>query len=79
MMNRNQKSAPAAANTDSPPVSYLTVNIVEDYEANGEKSARWTRIGVAFPHKDGKGFNVELTALPLNGKLVLREPSAPHA
>jgi len=35
----------------------------------------WFNIGVAFPHEDGKGFNVMLQALPLhdNGKIVLRE------
>lgn len=32
----------------------------------------WLNIGVAFIHKDTKGFNVILQALPLNGKLVLR-------
>ncbi len=32
----------------------------------------WLNLGVAFPHKDGKGFNVILQALPLTGKLVLR-------
>jgi len=35
----------------------------------------WLNIGVAFPHEDGKGFNVMLQALPIhgNGKIVLRE------
>ena len=35
----------------------------------------WLNIGVAFPHDDGKGFNVMLQALPLHGdgKIVLRE------
>jgi hypothetical protein len=33
----------------------------------------WLNIGLAFPHQDGKGFNVMLQALPLNAKLVLRE------
>jgi hypothetical protein len=35
----------------------------------------WLNIGVAFPHEDGKGFNVMLQALPLHGdgKIVLRE------
>lgn len=28
--------------------------------------------GVAFPHTDGNGMNVELHALPVNGKLVIR-------
>ena len=30
------------------------------------------RIGVAFPHKDGKGFDVMLQAVPVDGKVVLR-------
>lgn len=33
----------------------------------------WTRIGMAFPAKNG-GFDIYLNALPLNGKLFLREP-----
>ncbi len=38
----------------------------------------WLNIGVAFPHEDGKGFNVMLQALPLHGdgKIVLREHEA---
>jgi hypothetical protein len=28
---------------------------------------------LAFPHKDGKGFNIMLQALPLDGKIVCRE------
>ena len=37
----------------------------------------WLNIGVAFPHDDGKGFNVFLQALPLgDGKIVLREADA---
>ena len=32
----------------------------------------FTRIGAAWPHKDGKGFNVQLDAMPLDGKLTLR-------
>ena len=35
----------------------------------------WLNLGLAFAHKDGKGFNIMLQALPLNAKLVLREPS----
>jgi hypothetical protein len=32
----------------------------------------WRPIGVAWQHGDGKGFNVVLDALPLDGKVVLR-------
>lgn len=34
----------------------------------------WLPIGAAFEHKDGKGLNVILQALPIGGKLVLRLP-----
>jgi hypothetical protein len=40
---------------------------------DGSTRTQWTRIGVAFPHKDDEGFNVTLTALPLDGKLVIRK------
>lgn len=45
---------------------------VKEIERGSEKKDFWTRIGVAFPHKDGKGFNVMLDLLPPDGKLVLR-------
>ena len=34
----------------------------------------WVAIGAAFMHQDGDGFNVILTALPIDGKIVLRLP-----
>jgi hypothetical protein len=41
---------------------------------NGDKSF-WTEIGAAWSHQDGKGFNVKLDYLPLNGaEIVIREP-----
>jgi hypothetical protein len=49
------------------------VFVVENYEDKaGEEKSAWTRIGSAWPHKDGKGFNADLRALPVSGKLVLR-------
>lgn len=39
----------------------------------GEK-ANWMRIGAAWSHKDGKGFNIDLEYLPQKpGRIVLRE------
>jgi CHC2-type zinc finger protein len=51
------------------------VFVVEDKAvAEGEEpNAFWTRIGSAWPHKDGKGLNLVLSALPTNSRLVLRE------
>ena len=35
----------------------------------------WLKIGAAWAHKDGKGFNITLSALPVDNRLVLREPT----
>jgi hypothetical protein len=56
-------------------VAYLNAMMVESFDgADGKPASRWTKIGVAFPHKDGTGFNVQLNALPVDGKVVLVPP-----
>ena len=40
-------------------------------EREGKKGF-WTRIGSVWPHADGKGFNIQLEAVPLDGKVTLR-------
>jgi hypothetical protein len=40
-------------------------------EREGEKSI-WTRIGAAWPHADGNGFNIQLESVPLDGRVTLR-------
>lgn len=32
----------------------------------------WTRIGAAWAHTDGNGFNVQVDCVPLDGRLTLR-------
>lgn len=50
------------------------------YVVEGEgENAYWTKIGAAWRHDDGKGFNISLTCIPLNGRLVVREPKAEEA
>lgn len=50
------------------------------YVVEGEgDNAFWTKIGVAFEHQDKRGFNIQLSCLPLNGRLVVREPKAEEA
>jgi hypothetical protein len=47
------------------------------YSVSGEgKHAYWTKIGAAWPHKNSEGFNVELGALPIGGRIVLIPPKA---
>jgi hypothetical protein len=51
--------------------------VVEDADDNQtEYKGFWTRVGSAWPHKDGKGLNIVLSALPVNGRIVLREYTA---
>ena len=40
-------------------------------DRNGKK-AIWTRIGSAWAHADGKGFNIQIEAVPLDGRISLR-------
>lgn len=32
----------------------------------------WTKVGAAWQHKDGNGFNIQLDIVPLDGKIALR-------
>ena len=49
------------------------VYVVDDPEGDAEEKGWWTRIGSAWPHKDGKGLNIQLQALPVGNRIVLRE------
>jgi hypothetical protein len=44
------------------------------YLVKGEKEkAFWQPIGAAWAHTDGKGITINLDALPLDGRITLRE------
>lgn len=50
------------------------------YTVTGENDqTRWTDIGVAWRTRDGKGFTLSLNALPLNGRIVMREATQKEA
>jgi hypothetical protein len=53
------------------PKTVLSAYAVSD--APRGKKAYWTRIGRLFPHEDGKGHDLLLNALPVNGRIVIRE------
>lgn len=38
------------------------------------KKPVWTKIGTAWSHAQGGGFNIELQALPMDGRIVLMPP-----
>jgi hypothetical protein len=67
MSKKTKTAAPTAPNG-----TRFDAYSVREYDANGGKKSDWARIGVAFLHNDGKGFNIMLHALPVSGQVVLR-------
>jgi hypothetical protein len=37
-----------------------------------EGASHFNRIGSAFAHKDGQGFNLKLDSVPVDGRITLR-------
>jgi hypothetical protein len=75
--NQNHRSPPRAPTQVSALPSaptYLNVFTVEEFESNGKTGKSWTKIGAAFPHKEGPGFSIELKAFPIDGRLVVLPP-----
>jgi hypothetical protein len=65
----DSSTTPAGNGTNRP--SHIAYQ-VRDGKA-GDKSF-WTRIGVAWTSRDEKGFVIQLNAVPLDGKIILRLP-----
>lgn len=40
------------------------------------RKASWREIGAAWPNKDGAGFTLECEAMPLQGRIVMRQIKA---
>lgn len=55
--------------------TYRPTHAVYVVEGEGDK-AFWIKIGAAWPHDDGEGFRITLTALPVNGQITLRKVKA---
>jgi hypothetical protein len=60
-------------NTNPPSANAPSHHVYQVRDREGQKGI-WTRIGAAWPQKDGKGFNVQLDAVPLDGRITLRVP-----
>ncbi|MBN9304827.1 MAG: hypothetical protein BGO82_11040 [Devosia sp. 67-54] len=43
------------------------------YKVLGDgETARWIKVGVAFPHKDKKGLALMFDGIPVDGRIALR-------
>lgn len=41
-------------------------------DRDGKDRSHWIDVGAVWLHKDGKGFDVILAAVPVDGRLVIR-------
>ncbi len=48
---------------------YVAFNVTNDQNGKGF----FNRIGAAWQHKDGQGFDVKLDSVPVDGRITLRE------
>ena len=78
-MSKQAKSAHIEASTEGltrwgRPYKHLWM--VEDRAEKNGREARsfWTRVGVAFENRDGS-WSLELSAIPVDGRLQMRDPN----
>ena len=64
-MTDNEKTS---ANRESKTPTHSAYQVSE----RGNGKSFWTRIGSAWPHADGKGFNIQIELVPLDGRITLR-------
>ena len=72
---RNRRDTTPRENGETQQASNGPDYIAYSVRDNGNGRGYWNRVGAAFMHKDGKGMNLELDSVPVNGKLSLREQS----
>jgi len=69
MSSRSELTRPATTGpAGHHPPQRLTV---EEYESNGKSGKRWTKVGAAFPHKEGPGWVVDCdcsSVVPSDGR-----------
>ena len=62
-------------NTNEAATSKAPTHVAYQVKNREGKKAIWTRIGSAWAHSDGAGFNIQLDAFPFDGKITLRVPA----
>jgi hypothetical protein len=64
-----------STNNQTPTKSAKPAFIAYHVRDGKNEKGYFTRIGVAFPHKDGNGFTLLIETVPLDGKITLRVPT----
>ena len=61
--------------TDTKTTASKTPSHIAYHVRDGKDKGFFTRIGAAWAHKDGQGFNIQVDVIPLDGRIVLRVAS----
>jgi hypothetical protein len=59
-------------NTESKPVGKSPSHVAYHVRDREGQKGIWTRIGAAWAHADGKGYSLQIEAVPLEGRISLR-------
>lgn len=61
-------------NSENNPTSKQPAFIAYHIRDGKDKDAFWTKIGAAWAHADGDGYNLVIEMMPLDGRIALRVP-----
>lgn len=72
MAQTQTEKTTTATTAESKPPSHIAWHVT-----GNDNKKFWSRVGAAWAHKDGKGFNLQLETFPIDGRIVLRLPQEP--
>ncbi|MCR9261216.1 MAG: hypothetical protein NXH95_15950 [Pseudomonadaceae bacterium] len=53
---------------------FVAYSVKESHDGAGY----WNKVGAAWEHKDGKGVEINLDSVPIDGRITLREMREQH-
>lgn len=68
-MNQKNNAPPQDGNAPGRKPDYIAYNVTGDKEGKGY----FNKVGAAWQHKDGQGYDLQLESMPVNGRITLRE------
>jgi hypothetical protein len=72
---RERKTTMTTTNTTETTASKSPSHVAYQVRDREGRKGFWTRIGAAWAHADGKGFSIQIDAVPLDGRITLRVAS----
>ena len=68
-MNQPNNAPPQDGNAPGRKPDYIAYNVTGGKEGKGY----FNKVGAAWQHKDGQGYDLQLESMPVNGRITLRE------